>query len=173
MENVCLVMSEIYLNLSTSNDNVEPLVEARLHLRGMRRLNLTRALVAVALATASIACDDPGPTAPTPVTPVVEYVTETYSGVLARNGAVTFPFVVSAGNATATLTTLEPSTVALGLSLGTWNGISCAAVISNDNAGQFTQLVGTAGQGGTLCLRIHDVGRLTAPIKFTVAVVHP
>ena len=81
-------MSEIYLNLSTINDNVEPLVEARLHLGGMRRLNLTRALVAVALATASTACDDPGPTAPTPETPVVVNVTETYSGILARNGAV-------------------------------------------------------------------------------------
>jgi len=166
-------MSEIYLNLSTINDNVEPLVEARLHLGGMRRLNLTRALVAVALATASTACDDPGPTAPTPETPVVENVTETYSGLLPRNGAVTFPFAVSAGNATVTLTAILPNTVAVGLSLGTWNGTSCAAVISNDNATEFTQLVGTAGQNGTLCLRIHDVGRLTAPATFTVAVVHP
>jgi hypothetical protein len=167
-------MSEIYLNLSTSNDNVEPLAEARLHLGGMRRLNLTRALVAVALATASTACDDPGPTAPTPETPVVENVTETYSGILARNGAVTFPFAVSAGTATATLTGLLPdNTVAIGLSMGTWNGTACAAVISNDNATEFTQLTGTAGQAGTLCLRIHDVGRLTAPATFTVAVVHP
>lgn len=115
-------MSEIYLNLSTSNDNVEPLVVARLHLGGMRRLNLTRALVAVALATGATACDDPGPTAPPPVTPVVENVTETYSGILARNGALTFPFAVSAGNATATLTTMVPNTTAIGLSLGTWNG---------------------------------------------------
>jgi hypothetical protein len=166
-------MSEIYLNLSTSNDNVEPLVEARLHLGGMRRLNLTRALVAVALATASTACDDPGPTAPTPDTPVVENVTETFSGLLARNGALTFPFAVSAGNASVSLTALTPNTVAVGLSLGTWNGVSCAAVISNDNATEFTQLVGTAGQAGNLCLRIHDVGRLTAPVTFTVAVVHP
>ncbi len=166
-------MSEIYLNLSTINDNVEHLVEARLHLGGMRRLNLTRALVAVSLAAASTACDDPGPTAPTPVTPVVVNVTETYSGILGRNGAVTFPFAVSAGTATATLTTILPSTAAVGLSLGTWNGISCAAVISNDNATEFTQLVGTAGQNGTLCLRIHDVGRLTAPVTFTIAVVHP
>ena len=166
-------MSGIYLNLSTSNDNVEPLVEARLHLGDMRRLNLTRALVAVALATASTACDDPGPTAPTPETPVVVNVTETYSGILARNGAVTFPFAVSAGTATANLTAIQPSTAAVGLSLGTWNGTSCAAVISNDNATQFTQLVGTAGQNGTLCLRVHDVGRLTAPVTFTIAVVHP
>lgn len=166
-------MSEIYLNLSTSNDNVEPLVEARLHLGGMRRLNLTRALVAVALATGATACDDPGPTAPVPETPVVENVTETYTGILARNGAVTFPFAVAAGSATATLTAILPSTASVGLSMGTWNGVSCAAVISNDNATEFTQLAGTAGQAGTLCLRIHDAGRLTAPATFTVAVVHP
>lgn len=167
-------MSEIYLNLSTSNDNVEPLAEARLHLGGMRRLNLTRALVAVALATASTACDDPGPTAPTPETPVVENVTETYSGILARNGAVTFPFAVKAGAATATLTGILPdNTIAVGLSMGTMTGGSCVAVISNDNAVEFTQVAGTAGLDGTLCLRIYDVGRLTAPVTFTVAVVHP
>lgn len=167
-------MSEIYLNLSTSNDNVEPLVEARLHLGGMRRLNLTRALVAVALATASTACDDPGPTVPTPETPVVENVTETYSGILARNGAVTFPFTAAAGVATATLTGILPdNTVAVGLSMGTWNGTGCVAVVSNDNALEFAQVSGTASQTATLCLRIHDNGRLTAPVTFTVAVVHP
>jgi hypothetical protein len=140
----------------------------------MRRLNLTRALVAVALATGATACDDPGPTAPVVNTPVVENITETYTGVLARNGAVTFPFAVSAaGAATATLTTLTPNTVAVGLTMGTWNGVSCAAVLSNDNATEFSQLVGSAGSAGNLCIRIHDVGRLSAPLTFTVAVVHP
>jgi hypothetical protein len=141
----------------------------------MRRLNLTRALVAVALATGATACDDPGPTAPVVETPVVENITETYTGVLARNGAVTFPFAVSAaGTATATLTSVLPdSAVAVGLTMGTWNGVSCVAVISNDNATQFSQMVGSAGSSGTLCMRIHDVGRLSAPLTFTIAVVHP
>jgi hypothetical protein len=141
----------------------------------MRRLNLTRALVAVALATGAAACDDPGPTAPVVETPVVENITETYTGVLARNGAVSFPFAVSAaGTATATLTSVLPdNTVAVGLTMGTWNGVSCVAVISNDSATEFSQVVGSAGSSGTLCMRIHDVGRLSAPITFTVAVVHP
>ena len=140
----------------------------------MRRLNLTRALVAVALAAGATACDDPGPTAPVIDTPVVENITETYTGVLARNGAVTFPFAVSAaGTATATLTSVLPNTIAVGLTMGTWNGVSCVAVISNDNATEFSQMVGSTGSSGTLCMRIHDVGRLSAPVTFTIAVVHP
>ena len=140
----------------------------------MRRLNLTRALVAVALATGATACDDPGPTAPVIDTPVVENITETYTGVLARNGAVTFPFAVSAaGTATATLTSVLPNTIAVGLTMGTWNGVSCVAVISTGNATEFSQMVGSTGSSGTLCMRIHDVGRLSAPVTFTIAVVHP
>jgi hypothetical protein len=135
----------------------------------------TRAFLIVALATGAAACDDPGPTAPTPVVPEPEYVTSTYSGVLDRNGAVTFPFAVTeAGTATATLTTVDPdNTVALGLTMGTWSGVQCAAVISNDNALENAQIVGTAASAGALCLRVHDVGLLSEPINFTIAIAHP
>lgn len=141
-----------------------------------RRLTLsTRVLLAVALAAGAAACDDPGPTAPPPPTQTAENVTSTYSGTLARNGAITFPFSVSAaGTATAVLNAVGPdNTVAVGLTMGTWNGVQCAAVISNDNATEFAQIVGSAGSSGTLCLRIYDVGRLSAPITFTVAITHP
>ncbi len=136
---------------------------------------MIRAVAIVALATGAAACDDPGPTAPIIDTPVVETITETYSGTLARNGAVTFPFAVSAaGAATASLAGILPdNTVALGFSMGTWNGTTCNTVISNDNAREFTQLVGSAGSAGALCLRIHDVGRLSNPVTFTLTVVHP
>jgi hypothetical protein len=88
---------------------------------------------------------------------------------------VTFPFAVSAaGAATASLAGILPdNTVALGFSMGTWNGTTCNTVISNDNAREFTQLVGSAGSAGALCLRIHDVGRLSNPVTFTLTVVHP
>lgn len=168
-------MSGLYLNLSTSNDNVEPHVEARLHLGGMRSSRFFRTALALTLVAGAAACDDPGPTAPVIDIPVAETVTSTYSGTLARNGAITFPFAVSAaGVATASLTAVGPdNTVAVGLTMGTWNGVQCAAVISNDNALEFATITGSAGSAGTLCMRIHDVGRLSAPITFTIAVTHP
>ncbi len=170
-------MSEIYLNLSTNNDNVEHPTEARLHLGGMRsRLSLfPRTFLALALVTSVAACDDPGPTAPIPEVPVVETVTSTYTGILSRNGAITFPFrVESAGTATASLTEVGPdNTIALGLTMGTWNGLQCAAVISNDNALENATITGSAGSAGSLCLRVHDVGRLSTPITFTIRIVHP
>jgi len=136
---------------------------------------LLRTAVAVTLAAGAVACDDPGPTAPVVETPVVENVTETFSGNLGRNGAVTFPFAVSAaGSATAQITAIGPvNTVAVGLTMGTWNGVQCAAVISNDDAREFSSMTGSAGGAGTLCLRIHDVGRLSSTITFTLTVTHP
>lgn len=101
--------------------------------------------------------------------------TETFTGVLNQNGAVTFPFTVTAaGTATATLASVLPdNTVPLGFAMGTWNGTSCQSVISNDNATEFTQIVGSVGSAGSLCLRVYDIGRVASTAKFTITVVHP
>jgi hypothetical protein len=119
------------------------------------------------------ACDDPGPTTPEVTETTTVTVTETFTGTLNRNGAIAFPFdVFAAGTATATIQGL-PETTTIGFTMGTWNGVGCTAVLSNDNANQNLQLVGSVGSSGTLCLRVYDVGRLTAPITFTVSVSHP
>ena len=139
------------------------------------RSSLTRALAALLLVATAVACDDPGPTTPTDTTPVATNFTETFSGVLSRNGALTFPFEATAkGTATATLAAVSPdNTVPLGFAMGTWNGNSCQSIISNDNALEFTQIVGSIGSAGKLCLRVYDVGRVTSTAKFTLNVVHP
>jgi hypothetical protein len=136
---------------------------------------LPRTFLAVALAAGVTACDDPGPTAPVPDVPVFATITSTYSGTLARNGAITFPFAVAgSGTATATLNAVGPdNTVSVGLTMGIWNGAQCVSVIANDNAREFAQISGAAGAAGTLCLRIYDVGRLSDPITFTIAITHP
>ncbi len=189
-------MSGLYLHLSKRNDNVEQAAEASAaesdYTRGMRRAidfrtlsgimptrflltRLTRSLAAVALVAASVACDDAGPTTPTETPTVAVDYTETFSGTLARNGAVTFPFTsASAGTATATLASLSPDgTVRVGFAMGTWNGQACQAIIANDNAFQFATLVGTIGSAGSLCMRIYDIGGLSATTGFTITVVHP
>ncbi len=138
-----------------------------------RLSRVTAALILAALGAA--ACDDAGPTAPVTETPTVQNVTETFSGLLGRNGAAVFPFeVFTAGSVTAQVASVLPDNkVAVGFTMGTWNGTQCAAVISNDNAVEFSQIVGSAGSAGRLCLRIYDVGRLSNPLTFTITVTHP
>jgi hypothetical protein len=136
---------------------------------------LTRGLAALILVAASTACDDPGPTTPDDPDPEPTNFTETFSGVLKVNGAITFPFTANAaGTATATLASVLPdNTKRLGFAMGTWNGQSCQSVISNDNAIEFATITGTIGSAGVLCLRIYDIGQLTAAATFTITVVHP
>ncbi len=57
--------------------------------------------------------------------------------------------------------------------LGTWNGTSCTTVIANDNTIQGNAVIGIASGIGILCARIHDVGKLTAPLEYKLTVVHP
>jgi hypothetical protein len=128
-------------------------------------------LALVALGAAG--CDeDTTPTTPTTPTPPV---TESFSGTLNRNGAVTFSFSVAAtGQVTATLAELGSSAVPVGVSLGNWNGTTCQIVLANDNAVQGTFVTGTMTATGDLCTRIYDAsGNLELPVTFRVEVVHP
>ena len=113
------------------------------------------------------------PTSPTTTTPPT--TTETFEGTLNPNGARTFPFTLSAaGTVSATLTTVSPdATIAIGLSLGTWNGTACQIVLANDNAIQGAILTGSASAAGSLCARAYDVGNIVEPVSFVVTLVHP
>lgn len=136
------------------------------------RPSLTRLLLAVLLGV-SAACSDEPITAPTPGPPV----TDTFSGTLATNGAVTHPFdATSAGTITATLTSVAPdSAQAVGISLGTWNGTICHAILTNDAATQSFALTGTTTSRASLCVRMYDAGNIPADteVTYTVTVVHP
>jgi hypothetical protein len=137
--------------------------------RPFRRHGALLALVTAVLVAPG--CESEPPTTPTPP----ENVTDTFTGSLTKNGAATFPFTVTAaGGITAALASLLPeSTVAVGLSLGTWNGTACNIVIANDNAVQGTSVLGQTTSGGSLCVRIFDVGKVVDPLEFTITVVHP
>jgi hypothetical protein len=128
------------------------------------------ALLAGALGAA--ACDDNNnnllPIGPSPIPQ-----TETFAGTLTINGGVTFQFTSNRGAVTATLATVSPdSTVVLGLSLGVWNGITCAATLPNDQAVQGSTIYGTVNTTGALCVRIYDVGKLPDSLDFEVKVIH-
>ena len=102
-------------------------------------------------------------------------VTETFSGTLTKNGAVTHTFVSgAAGTVTATLSLLSPdASTPIGLSLGTWNGATCAIVLANDKAIQTSVVTGNVSAVGSLCARVYDVGNLSAPASYEIQIVHP
>jgi hypothetical protein len=135
----------------------------------LRRLILAPVLVA-AMVAAGCSEDPEIPT--TPEVPVP--LSETFSGTINVNGAFTHPFIAGrAGSIAAQLTALSPDeTVTIGLLLGTWNGVACQAVISNDAAKQSTTVLGTATAPGSLCVRIYDVGGLTAATNYEIRVDH-
>lgn len=136
----------------------------------MHRPLLCAALLAVALGAA--ACDDTEEL--TPVDPNPTEITEpVFTGRLAINGSVTTAFdSVSAGTVTAIIDTLEPSSVAIGVVLGVWNGTSCENVVVNDNAGVGGGVAGYANGAGHLCARAFDAGRLTEPVNFSITIKH-
>jgi len=139
-------------------------------------LRSIRPVAVLALAILLIACNgnNQPPTSPTPPPPTV---TETFTGTVNRNGAATHNFTSQASGAvTATLTTLSPdSTLVIGLALGTWNGSVCQIVLPNDSATQGTVITGGVSSFGSLCVRIYDVGNITAaqPASYEITVVHP
>jgi len=127
------------------------------------------------LSLALVSCGDDTTTPTTPTTPTT--ITETFSGTVNQNGAITHTFSsTTSGAVSATLTTLGPdSTAILGMSLGTWNGATCAVVLANDKATQGTVITGGVSAFGNLCVRAYDVGNITpsTPFTYEITVVHP
>lgn len=129
----------------------------------------------LALALVAAGCGD-NSTAPSGDTSTPVSISETFFGTVTVSGGSTTSFTVSrAGSVTAQLTDLTPdNTVTLGLLLGTWNGNSCTVAngLIKDNATLNSTVVGTATGPGTLCVRVYDVGGLTAPTDYAVKVDH-
>ena len=136
---------------------------------------MIRALVLISFLAGSIACGDDTPTAPTE-TPTRTQTTETFSGTLNVNGAATHSFsATGSGEIRVTLTELTPDSAAvIGVSLGTWNALAntCQIVLANDSATQSAVVVGNAGQAGSFCARVYDVGRLSGATGYSLTVLH-
>lgn len=125
-----------------------------------------------ALAAAACGDDNDSPTGPTAPAPTVK--TETFEGILTRNGATTHTFSSDLGRVGAQLTSLTPDSAAVvGLSLGTWNGVTCQVTITNDRATQGSTAIGQASGTGNLCVRVFDAaGTVAEPLSYLVTVEH-
>ena len=150
----------------------------------MRR-PIRRTLLLAALAALAAACGSNNSTLPTVPTPVPTVLTETFSGTLTRNAAYTHPFVVGDQGDVSVylLSSADPANPAndaipLGVSIGTWNGTSCAIVIAKDNVlpnnADPTQAVvtGRATAAGNLCVRVYDVGFVPGSDNYELLVDH-
>ena len=140
----------------------------------MRSFTLVTAVLVLAVAAASCGNSTPTTTIPTTPTPVTS--TETFTGTLNKNGANTHTFFTSAtGTVQATLTALTPdSTTSVGFSMGTFTGSTCAILLANDNAVKTSVITGSVNSvGGSLCIRVYDIGKVTQETSYEVQVVHP
>jgi hypothetical protein len=136
------------------------------------RVTFARVAFALPFALIMMGCGDDPVTPPT--TPTQPTVTETFTGTLNINGAITHSFVAGTfGTVTSTLTVVTPDTTVLGMALGTWNGIACQLIIAADKAALNTTVTGSVSTVGNLCVRLYDVGSLTEPTSYEVQVVHP
>jgi len=136
----------------------------------MSRLISFSALILACAVGAGCGDDDTTPTTPIE-TPV--QINESFQGSINLNGAATHVFFTDrAGQATATLSSLSPDSAAIvSFMFGTWNGQYCQVILVKDDATQAQNLVGNASQGA-FCVRIADIGRLTAPTDYTITVAH-
>lgn len=129
------------------------------------------------LALLTTACGSNTPT--TPTTPNLPS-TEIFSGTLPVQGSSFYSFTVAAtGNVSITLASLVPvapgpavNTV-MGLGVGTPSGTECSVTNSVTTAPGLTAQLVNSLTAATYCAKIYDLGALTAPVDFTVRIVHP
>jgi hypothetical protein len=129
------------------------------------------ALLVVALAGA--ACGGSSPTAP----PTTSGSTEHFTGLLPVQGSSFYSFTVTAAETvTISLASLtagsvgaaSPSVVRLGL--GVPLGTDCSVNNSVDTAAGLTSQLTASINPDTYCVRISDIGNLTAPMNFTILI---
>jgi hypothetical protein len=128
----------------------------------------------LSLAVVAVGCSGEIDNLPTTPDPII--VTETFTGTLTVNGAVTHNvFTLATGTVSATLTSLgDNPPEKVGFSMGTLSGTTCAVVLHNDAAIVSSNIIGTVTSlQGSICVRVHDVGALTEPVSYTFTVTHP
>jgi hypothetical protein len=92
-----------------------------------------------------------------------------YSFVVMLNGTVNVTLVSVSGTTAGDV----PSTVTLGVAIGTPSGTGCSGgTVTSTTAGADPQVTGTYSPG-RYCVNVSDVGNLAAPAAFTVTIAHP
>lgn len=116
-------------------------------------------------------------TTTTTTTAAAPTTTETWNSTVQPGGSKFFSFTVAAnGTVNLTLTSVGgqfvPSTVQLGLGLGSLAGTDCTAGQSVNTASGSTAQVTATEAPGVYCAKVSDIGNLFAPASFTVNIDH-
>jgi len=135
-----------------------------------------KAIVGVALMLASAACSEEieTPTSATAAGPA----TVLFSGTLQPRTTRFYSFTLTtSGTVSALLASVErngvPAANPLEIGIGSPAGTGCAVTISaNVSASLIPQLRYDAAEG-TYCVRVADTEGLSAPMTFTIRVIHP
>jgi hypothetical protein len=130
----------------------------------------------LALALVAAACGDNTSSGSSTTAPSTT-IAETFAGGVDVGGTSFNRFTVSQpGQVSAVLTAAgPPSTIVMGLGLGTPSESSCAILpgaSTKTAAGAAAQLTGMVS-AGAMCVQVYDVGNQTDPITYSVTVTHP
>ena len=133
----------------------------------------------------AIGCSKDTPTSPTTTTTTTTTTTvaapaysEDWTDTVPVGGARFYSFTVTQyGTVNVSLTSVSgqyvPSTVTLGLGLGTPDAETCPATTSvSTQSGAGPQLTGTY-EPGVYCVRVSDVGNLFGAAQFSLTVAYP
>jgi hypothetical protein len=136
----------------------------------------TRAvLVALGLLTGSACGNDPAtPTTPTTTTRSSPATESFVSNLTVQGSAWRFINAIQAGTVTATMTTTDQPSTAVGLGIGLRSGLSGCLVTREvvAAAGSSPQITATV-DAGDYCIKVFDVGQVATPMAFTVSVTYP
>ena len=98
---------------------------------------------------------------------------DVFSSTVGIQGSATHQMAVFFnGTTTVTLVSAGASST-IGLGFGAWDGQACRLNTALITAASANPLISVPVDPGNYCLRVFDVGQLTAPILFTLDTVHP
>src|SRR5215475_7193497 len=124
-----------------------------------------RAILAVAVLATGACSNGTLSSLTTPTNPTI--FTDTFTGTLSQNGSFTHSFTTaSLGAVTVTIVSLAPNSSQI---VGVWNGSACSTSpqtggSSSDTATSGSSITLNASAAGSLCVRLYDVGFVTAPV---------
>jgi hypothetical protein len=112
-----------------------------------------------------------------PATPSSPLVTENFSGTVQIGGSDAHPFTVTSSGFQISLDLTSvgpPSTITMGFGIGSWDGTTCTPLSGGYGSFQAsaTPQLGGNINAGTYCSIVFDVGNQSAPVTYTVVILH-
>ena len=96
-----------------------------------------------------------------------------FSSTVGPQGSATHQLAVFYNGATTLTLVSAGAAVTVGVSYGAWDGQTCRFFATLTAAASANPLLSAVVDPGSYCIRVFDVGQLSAPILFTLDTLHP